>query len=81
MCAQRHHVAQTLCILNSEGCNVFHGLSKSDYSRALDYIRDIILATDLAHHLRILKQLQGLAQSVSELHCIESKRLDSTRPA
>lgn len=65
LCAQRHHVAQTLCILNSEGCNVFNGLSKSDYSRALDFIRDIILATDLAHHLRILKQLKGLAQSAS----------------
>lgn len=72
---QRHHVAQTLCILNTDGCNVFHGLSKNDYSRALDYIRDIILATDLAHHLRILKQLQDLAHSalyslstVLELH-------------
>lgn len=32
-----------------------------DYQRVLDLIRDIILATDLAHHLRIFKDLQKMA--------------------
>ena len=32
-----------------------------DYSRMLDLMRDIILATDLAHHLRIFKDLQRIA--------------------
>lgn len=35
-----------------------------DYQRMLDLIRDIILATDLAHHLRIFKDLQKMADSM-----------------
>lgn len=31
----------------------------------LDLIRDIILATDLAHHLRIFKDLQKMADGMS----------------
>uniref|UniRef100_A0A8D1K9G5 Phosphodiesterase n=1 Tax=Sus scrofa TaxID=9823 RepID=A0A8D1K9G5_PIG len=33
-----------------------------DYQRMLDLMRDIILATDLAHHLRIFKDLQKMAE-------------------
>lgn len=36
-----------------------------DYQRMLDLIRDIILATDLAHHLRIFKDLQKMADGIS----------------
>lgn len=32
----------------------------------LDLIRDIILATDLAHHLRIFKDLQKMADGMSQ---------------
>lgn len=35
-----------------------------DYQRMLDLMRDIILATDLAHHLRIFKDLQKMADGV-----------------
>ena len=31
----------------------------------LDLIRDVILATDLAHHLRIFKDLQKMADGTS----------------
>lgn len=34
----------------------------------LDLIRDIILATDLAHHLRIFKDLQKMADGTFALH-------------
>lgn len=37
-----------------------------DYQRMLDLIRDIILATDLAHHLRIFKDLQKMADGMSQ---------------
>ena len=33
-----------------------------DYERALDMMRDIILATDLAHHLGIMKELEAMVQ-------------------
>ena len=49
---ERHHFAQSMCILNTEGCNILESLSKKEYTECLDTIRDIILATDLAHHLR-----------------------------
>ncbi|KAM4702343.1 cGMP-dependent 3',5'-cyclic phosphodiesterase-like [Discoglossus pictus] len=58
---ERHHFAQAIAILNSQGCNIFEQFSRKDYQRMLDLMRDIILATDLAHHLRIFKDLQKMA--------------------
>ncbi|KAM9320559.1 LOW QUALITY PROTEIN: cGMP-dependent 3',5'-cyclic phosphodiesterase [Gastrophryne carolinensis] len=58
---ERHHFAQAIAILNSHGCNIFEQFSRKDYQRMLDLMRDIILATDLAHHLRIFKDLQKMA--------------------
>lgn len=58
---ERHHFAQAIAILNSQGCNIFEQFSRKDYQRMLDLMRDIILATDLAHHLRIFKELQKMA--------------------
>ncbi len=40
---QRHHFAQTMCILNTEGCNIFEHLSSQDYTRCLDLLQEIIL--------------------------------------
>uniref|UniRef100_A0A8D3DKL8 Phosphodiesterase n=1 Tax=Scophthalmus maximus TaxID=52904 RepID=A0A8D3DKL8_SCOMX len=57
----RHHFAQAIAILNTHGCNIFEKFSRKDYQRMLDLMRDIILATDLAHHLRIFKDLQKMA--------------------
>ncbi|XP_053564750.1 cGMP-dependent 3',5'-cyclic phosphodiesterase isoform X2 [Bombina bombina] len=58
---ERHHFAQAIAILNSHGCNIFEQFSRKDYQRMLDLMREIILATDLAHHLRIFKDLQKMA--------------------
>ncbi|CAL8346174.1 unnamed protein product [Arctogadus glacialis] len=58
---ERHHFAQAIAILNTHGCNIFEKFSRRDYQRMLDLMRDIILATDLAHHLRIFKDLQRIA--------------------
>lgn len=33
---------------------------KQDYQRALDYIRDMILATDLAHHLKAQDEMRRI---------------------
>ncbi|XP_069828011.1 cGMP-dependent 3',5'-cyclic phosphodiesterase isoform X1 [Dendropsophus ebraccatus] len=59
---ERHHFAQAIAILNSQGCNIFEQFSRKDYQRMLDLMRDIILATDLAHHLRIFKELEKMAR-------------------
>lgn len=34
-----------------------------DYQTVLDLMREIILATDLAHHFKILKSLEEMAKS------------------
>ncbi|XP_067663300.1 cGMP-dependent 3',5'-cyclic phosphodiesterase-like isoform X2 [Haliotis asinina] len=60
---ERHHFAQSMCIVNTEGCNIFEHLSSSDYQHVLDLMRDIILATDLAHHLRIFGGLEKMAEN------------------
>ncbi|XP_059369743.1 cGMP-dependent 3',5'-cyclic phosphodiesterase isoform X2 [Carassius carassius] len=60
---ERHHFAQAIAILNTQGCNIFEKFSRKDYQRMLDLMRDIILATDLAHHLRIFKDLQKMADA------------------
>jgi len=57
---ERHHFAQAMCILNTEGCNILENLSKQEYTQCLDLIRDYILATDLAHHLRMLPEMERM---------------------
>lgn len=59
---ERHHFAQTMCIINTEGCNIYENLSSKDYQHVLDLMRDTILATDLAHHLKILKNIEAMAK-------------------
>ncbi|XP_064637752.1 cGMP-dependent 3',5'-cyclic phosphodiesterase-like [Lineus longissimus] len=60
---ERHHFAQTVCILNLDSCNIFESMSEKSYRRVLDLIQHVILATDLAHHLRIIKDLQAMAEN------------------
>ncbi|XP_071484459.1 cGMP-dependent 3',5'-cyclic phosphodiesterase-like [Diadema antillarum] len=59
---ERHHFAQAMCILNTEGCNIFENLNREDYQKALDLVQDNILATDVAQHLRIHKDLEQMAK-------------------
>ncbi|XP_077975468.1 cGMP-dependent 3',5'-cyclic phosphodiesterase-like isoform X2 [Styela clava] len=59
---EHHHFAQAMCILNSGSCNIFENMSKVDYVRVLDLIKDIILATDVAHHLKIVPKLEEMAE-------------------
>ena len=40
---ERHHFAQAMCILNTEGCNILEQLSKEEYTRCLDLIRQLVL--------------------------------------
>lgn len=60
---ERHHLAQTMCILNTEGCNIFESLDSNEYSEALDWLRSNILATDLAIHFRSIKNQEAMIHS------------------
>nr|XP_053651320.1 cGMP-dependent 3',5'-cyclic phosphodiesterase-like [Cherax quadricarinatus] len=60
---ERHHLAQAMCILNTDDCNFLENLNREEYTLFLDLMRDIILATDLAHHLRIVSELREIAEN------------------
>lgn len=62
---QRHHFTQTLSILNTKGCNVFEHFSPASYKAILDHMQHIILATDIANHLRHMKQITAMSESES----------------
>ncbi|XP_046417242.1 cGMP-dependent 3',5'-cyclic phosphodiesterase-like isoform X2 [Neodiprion virginianus] len=53
---ERHHLAQSMCILNTDGCNIFESLSSEEYSEVLDLLRNNILSTDLTSHFRMAEQ-------------------------
>ncbi|KAG5889012.1 hypothetical protein JTB14_033941 [Gonioctena quinquepunctata] len=59
---ERHHLSQTLCILNTKGCNFLESLNRDDYIKCLDLIKNMILATDLAAHYRIHTRQLSMAQ-------------------
>ena len=63
---ERHHFAQSMCVLNTEGANILESLSKADYTRCLDLIRDNILATDIAHHLRAVPEMEVMVREGPE---------------
>ncbi|XP_036149504.1 cGMP-dependent 3',5'-cyclic phosphodiesterase isoform X2 [Monomorium pharaonis] len=60
---ERHHLAQTMCILNTDGCNIFESLDSNEYSEALDLLRTNILATDLASHFRSIKNQEEMIRN------------------
>uniref|UniRef100_A0AC35TY63 Phosphodiesterase n=1 Tax=Rhabditophanes sp. KR3021 TaxID=114890 RepID=A0AC35TY63_9BILA len=60
---ERHHFAQTVTILGMDECNIFEQLTRQQYQQVLDNIREIILATDIAAHLRKVTKIKEM------VHC------------
>lgn len=58
---ERHHVSQTMCILNTEGCNIIAHLDESVFKQFIDLVSQIILATDMVVHFRLLNEEKGMA--------------------
>jgi cGMP-dependent 3',5'-cyclic phosphodiesterase len=59
---ERHHFAQTVTILGMDECNIFEQLTRQQYQSVLDNIREIILATDIAAHLRKVSRIEHLVE-------------------
>lgn len=57
---ERHHLSQAICILNDPGSKILDSLNTEQFMESIDYLRELILATDLANHFRIFKELKGL---------------------
>ncbi|XP_052739324.1 cGMP-dependent 3',5'-cyclic phosphodiesterase-like [Bicyclus anynana] len=58
---ERHHLAQAMCVLNTEGCDILESLPRRDYDRALMLLRDYILATDLANYFKNLNEYKVIS--------------------
>lgn len=57
---ERHHLSQAICILNDPESKILDSLSTEQFMESIDYLRELILATDLANHFRIFKDLKKL---------------------
>uniref|UniRef100_A0A1B0D2T1 Phosphodiesterase n=1 Tax=Phlebotomus papatasi TaxID=29031 RepID=A0A1B0D2T1_PHLPP len=57
---ERHHLSQAICILNDANCKILDSLDNSQFKECIDVIGELILATDLAQHFRILANLRQL---------------------
>lgn len=57
---ERHHLSQAICLLNEENCKILDSLSEDEFKECIDSLRELILATDLAHHFRIMSELKTL---------------------
>ncbi|KPJ06896.1 cGMP-dependent 3',5'-cyclic phosphodiesterase [Papilio machaon] len=69
---ERHHLAQAVCVLNTEGCDVLAALPRADYDRAIIMLKDYVLATDLANFFKNLPEYEMIAmdyQKGNRLHC------------
>ncbi|XP_049868300.1 cGMP-dependent 3',5'-cyclic phosphodiesterase-like isoform X2 [Pectinophora gossypiella] len=49
---ERHHLAQAMCILNTEGCDILESLPRREYDRAIITLRDFVLASDLSNYFK-----------------------------
>jgi len=58
---ERHHLNQTLVILNLEGNQILKNLNQEEYSATLAVVEEAILATDLSLHFQHLGTLKDLA--------------------
>ncbi|KAG6449372.1 hypothetical protein O3G_MSEX006036 [Manduca sexta] len=59
---ERHHLAQAMCILNTEGCDILEALPRREYDRAIMLLRDYILASDLANYFKNLNEFKSISQ-------------------
>ncbi|XP_032671735.1 cGMP-dependent 3',5'-cyclic phosphodiesterase-like isoform X2 [Odontomachus brunneus] len=72
---ERHHLAQTMCILNTEGCNIFENFESNEYGEVLDLLRNNILATDLASHFRSRERQEEMAHDGYNKDDLRHKKL------
>ncbi|EPB72032.1 3'5'-cyclic nucleotide phosphodiesterase [Ancylostoma ceylanicum] len=57
---ERHHYAQTVQILQMNECNILDQLTRTQYQTVLSHIRDVILATDIAVHLKKVGRIKAM---------------------
>eukprot|EP01102_Stenamoeba_stenopodia_P007293 TRINITY_DN203_c0_g3_i1.p1 TRINITY_DN203_c0_g3~~TRINITY_DN203_c0_g3_i1.p1 ORF type:complete len:419 (-),score=63.67 TRINITY_DN203_c0_g3_i1:58-1314(-) len=64
---ENHHFLQAICILSKRECNILSNLSSDDQERVWTMVRHLIMATDLAVHGIVLKNLSAKAKTYNKL--------------
>ncbi|CAI5445895.1 unnamed protein product [Caenorhabditis angaria] len=59
---ERHHYAQTVSILHMPECDILEQLTTLQYRTVLSNIREIILATDIAAHLKKASRIHDMVE-------------------
>ncbi|KAL0881167.1 hypothetical protein ABMA27_002280 [Loxostege sticticalis] len=74
---ERHHLAQAMCILNTEGCDILESLPRRDYDRAIMQLRDYILASDLATYFKNLNEYKAISYDFQKGNRVHTAALQS----
>ncbi|KAL4710587.1 hypothetical protein ACJJTC_003223 [Scirpophaga incertulas] len=74
---ERHHLAQAMCIINTEGCDILEALPRPDYDRAIMMLKDYILATDLANYFRNIPAYMCIASEYQNKNRTHSAALQA----
>lgn len=64
-----------MCILNTEGCNIFENFNSKEYAEILNMLKNNILATDLASHFRKIKKQEIMIKDKFDKNNLTHKKL------
>lgn len=57
---ETHHCTIAIRIISSPECNIFHALPPADVKKIWQWVIKMILATDMAHHFKLLKNANDI---------------------
>lgn len=64
-----------MCILNTEGCNIFENCNSEHYAEILNMLKNNILATDLASHFRKIEKQEMMIKNKFDKNNLTHKKL------
>ncbi|OHT15164.1 3'5'-cyclic nucleotide phosphodiesterase family protein [Tritrichomonas foetus] len=60
---ETHHCEKAIEVLTKEDCNILRGLNDADYKSMWTMIIDLIMATDMRRHFKVVQELKTLLNS------------------
>jgi len=70
---ENHHLAEVFDLMQNERLNVLHGLTESQYRDCRETMIDMVLATDMGLHAKILGQWK---RRIGQDHALEGRKDD-----
>lgn len=57
---ETHHCTVIIRVISQDECNIFHALPEPDLKKIWNWIIQMILATDMAHHFKLVKNANDI---------------------